>query len=44
MKGKLLFFAQALEAPREPRRPKVHWDHVLAEMVWLAKVAYYIIL
>ncbi|CAD6249893.1 unnamed protein product [Miscanthus lutarioriparius] len=28
---------KALEAPREPRRPKVHWDHVLAEMVWLAK-------
>jgi len=28
---------KALEPPREPRRPKVHWDHVLAEMVWLAK-------
>ncbi|AQK73658.1 Protein PHOTOPERIOD-INDEPENDENT EARLY FLOWERING 1 [Zea mays] len=28
---------KALEAPREPRRPKVHWDHVLAEMLWLAK-------
>ncbi|CAN6246522.1 unnamed protein product [Urochloa humidicola] len=28
---------KALEAPREPRRPKVHWDHVLAEMAWLAK-------
>lgn len=28
---------KALEAPREPRKPKVHWDHVLGEMVWLAK-------
>lgn len=28
---------KALEAPREPRRPKVHWDHVLAEMLWLSK-------
>ncbi|AQK54392.1 Protein PHOTOPERIOD-INDEPENDENT EARLY FLOWERING 1, partial [Zea mays] len=28
---------KALEAPREPRRPKVHWDHVLAEMMWLSK-------
>ncbi|KAJ4847374.1 Protein PHOTOPERIOD-INDEPENDENT EARLY FLOWERING 1 [Turnera subulata] len=28
---------KALEAPREPRRPKAHWDHVLEEMVWLAK-------
>nr|CAB3450731.1 unnamed protein product [Digitaria exilis] len=28
---------KALEAPREPRRPKAHWDHVLSEMVWLAK-------
>ncbi|RVW30766.1 Protein PHOTOPERIOD-INDEPENDENT EARLY FLOWERING 1 [Vitis vinifera] len=28
---------QALEAPREPRRPKTHWDHVLDEMVWLSK-------
>uniref|UniRef100_A0A453TAE9 HSA domain-containing protein n=1 Tax=Aegilops tauschii subsp. strangulata TaxID=200361 RepID=A0A453TAE9_AEGTS len=23
---------KALEAPREPRKPKVHWDHVLGEM------------
>lgn len=30
---------QALEAPREPRRPKTHWDHVLEEMVWLSKVS-----
>lgn len=29
---------QALEAPKEPRRPKTHWDHVLEEMVWLSKV------
>ncbi|OWM78962.1 hypothetical protein CDL15_Pgr003133 [Punica granatum] len=28
---------KALEAPREPRRPKSHWDHVLEEMVWLSK-------
>ena len=30
--------SQVLEAPREPRRPKTHWDHVLEEMVWLSKV------
>lgn len=28
---------KALEAPREPHRPKAHWDHVLEEMVWLSK-------
>lgn len=28
---------QVLEAPREPPRPKTHWDHVLEEMVWLSK-------
>ncbi|XP_054803873.1 protein PHOTOPERIOD-INDEPENDENT EARLY FLOWERING 1 isoform X2 [Prosopis cineraria] len=28
---------KALEAPREPRRPKTHWDHVMEEMVWLSK-------
>ncbi|GMH08205.1 hypothetical protein Nepgr_010045 [Nepenthes gracilis] len=28
---------KALEAPREPRRPTCHWDHVLEEMVWLSK-------
>ncbi|CAM0908654.1 unnamed protein product [Alopecurus aequalis] len=28
---------KALEAPKEPRKPKVHWDHVLGEMVWLSK-------
>ncbi|XP_020257482.1 protein PHOTOPERIOD-INDEPENDENT EARLY FLOWERING 1 isoform X1 [Asparagus officinalis] len=28
---------KALEAPREPPRPKAHWDHVLEEMVWLSK-------
>lgn len=28
---------KALEAPKEPRRPKTHWDHVLEEMVWLSK-------
>ncbi|XWS65228.1 hypothetical protein CRYUN_Cryun05aG0074300 [Craigia yunnanensis] len=27
----------ALEAPREPQRPKTHWDHVFEEMVWLSK-------
>ncbi|PSS13807.1 Protein PHOTOPERIOD-INDEPENDENT EARLY FLOWERING like [Actinidia chinensis var. chinensis] len=26
-----------LEASKEPRRPKTHWDHVLEEMVWLSK-------
>jgi len=35
--GTVISLVQALEPPREPRRPKVHWDHVLAEMVWLAK-------
>ncbi|GER25917.1 helicase [Striga asiatica] len=28
---------KALEAPKEPQRPKTHWDHVLEEMVWLSK-------
>ncbi|XP_047938519.1 protein PHOTOPERIOD-INDEPENDENT EARLY FLOWERING 1 isoform X2 [Salvia hispanica] len=28
---------KALEAPKEPQRPKAHWDHVLEEMVWLSK-------
>ncbi|KAL7138579.1 hypothetical protein ABFS83_10G173600 [Erythranthe nasuta] len=28
---------KALEAPKEPPRPKTHWDHVLEEMVWLSK-------
>ncbi|XP_028053256.1 protein PHOTOPERIOD-INDEPENDENT EARLY FLOWERING 1 isoform X1 [Camellia sinensis] len=28
---------KALEAPKGPRRPKTHWDHVLEEMVWLSK-------
>ncbi|PKA63188.1 DNA helicase INO80 [Apostasia shenzhenica] len=28
---------QAIEAPKEPPRPKAHWDHVLKEMVWLSK-------
>lgn len=28
---------KGLEAPKEPRRPKTHWDHVLEEMVWLSK-------
>ncbi|EPS62733.1 chromatin remodeling complex subunit, partial [Genlisea aurea] len=28
---------KALEAPKEPRRPKTHWDHVVEEMVWLSK-------
>eukprot|EP00257_Ricinus_communis_P018634 XP_015577402.1 protein PHOTOPERIOD-INDEPENDENT EARLY FLOWERING 1 isoform X1 [Ricinus communis] len=28
---------KALEAPKELRRPKTHWDHVLEEMVWLSK-------
>ncbi|XP_058771334.1 protein PHOTOPERIOD-INDEPENDENT EARLY FLOWERING 1 isoform X2 [Vicia villosa] len=28
---------KALEAPKDPRRPKTHWDHVLEEMVWLSK-------
>ncbi|XP_073007185.1 protein PHOTOPERIOD-INDEPENDENT EARLY FLOWERING 1 isoform X1 [Typha latifolia] len=28
---------KALEAPREPPRPKTHWDHVLEEMIWLSK-------
>ncbi|KAF0933873.1 hypothetical protein E2562_019320 [Oryza meyeriana var. granulata] len=28
---------KALEAPREPLRPKTHWDHLLGEMTWLAK-------
>ncbi|GAB2227484.1 hypothetical protein Drorol1_Dr00009306 [Drosera rotundifolia] len=28
---------KAFEAPREPRRPKTHWDHVIEEMIWLSK-------
>ncbi|KAE9454264.1 hypothetical protein C3L33_13830, partial [Rhododendron williamsianum] len=28
----------ALEAPKEPRRPKTNWDHVLEEKVWLSKL------
>ncbi|TYI71171.1 hypothetical protein E1A91_D08G275600v1 [Gossypium mustelinum] len=28
---------KALEAHKEPQRPKTHWDHVLEEMVWLSK-------
>ncbi|XP_055801077.1 protein PHOTOPERIOD-INDEPENDENT EARLY FLOWERING 1 isoform X1 [Solanum dulcamara] len=28
---------KGLEAPKEPQRPKTHWDHVLEEMVWLSK-------
>ncbi|VFQ59291.1 unnamed protein product [Cuscuta campestris] len=28
---------KALEPPKEPPRPKTHWDHVLEEMVWLSK-------
>jgi E1A-binding protein p400 len=28
---------KALEPPKEPRRPKTHWDHVIEEMVWLSK-------
>lgn len=26
-----------LEPPKEPARSRTHWDHVLEEMVWLAK-------
>ncbi|KZV44967.1 protein PHOTOPERIOD-INDEPENDENT EARLY FLOWERING 1, partial [Dorcoceras hygrometricum] len=32
----------ALEAPKEPKRPKTHWDHVLEEMLWLSKVTKHI--
>ncbi|XP_073067062.1 protein PHOTOPERIOD-INDEPENDENT EARLY FLOWERING 1-like isoform X1 [Primulina eburnea] len=28
---------KVLEAPKEPKRPKTHWDHVLEEMIWLSK-------
>lgn len=28
---------KGLEPPKEPRRPKTHWDHVLEEMAWLSK-------
>ncbi|GAB2295492.1 Pharynx and intestine in excess protein 1 [Dionaea muscipula] len=28
---------KGFEAPREPPRPKSHWDHVLEEMIWLSK-------
>ncbi|WOG88249.1 hypothetical protein DCAR_0207484 [Daucus carota subsp. sativus] len=28
---------KALEPPKDPGRPKTHWDHVLEEMVWLSK-------
>lgn len=33
-----ILLCQAVEASREPRRPKTHWDHVLEEMAWLSKV------
>lgn len=28
---------KVLEPPKEPARSRTHWDHVLEEMVWLAK-------
>lgn len=28
---------KALEPPKEPQRPRTHWDHLLEEMVWLSK-------
>ncbi|KAL0294869.1 UNVERIFIED_CONTAM: protein PHOTOPERIOD-INDEPENDENT EARLY FLOWERING 1, partial [Sesamum radiatum] len=28
---------KAVKAPKETRRPKTHWDHVLEEMAWLSK-------
>ncbi|KAM0930186.1 hypothetical protein ACQ4PT_000972 [Festuca glaucescens] len=28
---------KAPEASKEPPKPKVHWDHVLGEMLWLSK-------
>ncbi|KAL0297825.1 UNVERIFIED_CONTAM: protein PHOTOPERIOD-INDEPENDENT EARLY FLOWERING 1 [Sesamum calycinum] len=28
---------KAVKAPKETRRPKMHWDHVLEEMAWLSK-------
>ncbi|KAJ0628242.1 putative DNA helicase chromatin remodeling SNF2 family [Helianthus annuus] len=28
---------KALEAPKEPQRPRTHWDHLIEEMVWLSK-------
>ncbi|MFS7990000.1 putative DNA helicase chromatin remodeler HSA family [Helianthus anomalus] len=28
---------KALEPPKEPQRPKTHWDHLIEEMVWLSK-------
>nr|GEV50192.1 protein photoperiod-independent early flowering 1 isoform X1 [Tanacetum cinerariifolium] len=28
---------KAHESPKEPQRPKTHWDHLLEEMVWLSK-------
>lgn len=29
--------ARPMPAAPEPKRPKVHWDHLLEEMTWLAK-------
>eukprot|EP01018_Ginkgo_biloba_P024832 Gb_30813 [translate_table: standard] len=37
---KILIFEDVntvLEVPKEPARARTHWDHVLEEMVWLAK-------
>ncbi|KAI3826232.1 hypothetical protein L1987_00277 [Smallanthus sonchifolius] len=28
---------KALEPPKEPQRPRTHWDHLIEEMVWLSK-------
>ncbi|CAI9765682.1 unnamed protein product [Fraxinus pennsylvanica] len=28
---------KALETPKEPQRPRAHWNHVLEEMAWLSK-------
>eukprot|EP01018_Ginkgo_biloba_P038738 Gb_04357 [translate_table: standard] len=33
----LVLGEEVLEPPKEPVRPRAHWDHVLEEMVWLAK-------
>ncbi|KAL8204879.1 hypothetical protein R6Q57_010502 [Mikania cordata] len=28
---------KVLEPPKEPQRPRTHWDHLIEEMVWLSK-------
>ncbi|KAJ0793764.1 putative DNA helicase chromatin remodeler HSA family [Helianthus annuus] len=33
----VIVIRSALEPPKEPQRPRTHWDHLIEEMVWLSK-------